>query len=181
MNVTFEKNAYQFREGPRNRELEVCANLTGEIERSLTVDVDAHEGTASSKITHSMHVTSSNVSICHHMSPYVTTCHHMSPHVTIHLKSTIAVFNVDTHRLGEVHVPIKSIVFDVPRYVHRQGDSLNKTTCQPCVACTTVELENDNFFENLFETFSLSLRSQDENVHITSGSATVSIMDDESK
>ncbi len=50
MGVAIEKTHYDYLEGATNRRLNVCANLTGEIERELRVHVQAHEGTAKCKL-----------------------------------------------------------------------------------------------------------------------------------
>lgn len=50
------------------------------------------------------------------------------------------------------------------------------------MACTQVTIFDDNFYEDRFETFGISLLEEmDQGVHFLSSTATVVIIDDDSK
>lgn len=83
-------------------------------------------------------------------------------------------------RNGDVDPNIADIVFEVPR--SGSGSSGSNTNCRiQCKACTQVSIINDGVLEELYEDFSLVLSHDDPSVHLTSTSATVTIVDDDGR
>lgn len=154
--MSVERLHYDYREGqsPGGR-LPICANLTGEIERNLSVNVVFHAGAAKRELP---------------MQQYdqcVETVSHSLP--------CAVVFDPDNARDGDVNENIRPIVFQVP-----QGST--RKDCHPvCTACSQVEIRNDFIVEEKFETFSLSLSHSDPAVTTTSEIITVTIEDEDSQ
>ena len=90
------------------------------------------------------------------------------------------VFDVNTARNGDVDPRIRDIVFGVPEFVGLFPTG--SIVCDPyCLACTNVLITNDNILEQEVENFTLHLSHQDPAVHLISTSATVFIIDNDSK
>lgn len=74
------------------------------------------------------------------------------------------------------------MVFDVPGDAGESAAVSKDCRSSPCMACTQVTIFDDNFYEDRFETFGISLLEEmDQGVHFLSSTATVVIIDDDSK
>ena len=196
-----ERSHYDYREG-QNREgsLPICANLTGVIERDLSVSVEFQAGTAKCKFkVHDVEMYMCMRGICSLAnwtgtgSLWPGVAHRQVPlcmpsgsvgnsdapwlqlsHSGMFLFLCL-VFDPNTARDGDVDSDIPPIVFDAPI-----GPATK--VCDPvCTACSNVRIRDDLIIEEKFENFSLSLSHSDQAVSLTSTAITVTIEDEDSE